>query len=61
LRLTDQLFKQSKCHRIPKVLAVIGLDAANDDHNQAEYYQGKNEKKSNNDKNQKERNQSINK
>jgi hypothetical protein len=57
----NQLFKQSKCHRIPKILAFIGLDTANDDHNQAEYHQGKNEKKSDDDENQKERNQRINK
>jgi hypothetical protein len=44
------LFDQSKGHRVTKVLAFIGSDTADDDHNQAEYHQCKDEKKSNDDK-----------
>lgn len=55
------LRNQPNAQRVSKVFSFIGLDAANDDHNQAEDYQGKNEKKSDDNENQKERNQSINK
>jgi hypothetical protein len=44
------LFDQSKGHRITKVLTLIGLDTADDDHNQAEYHQCKNEEKPDDDK-----------
>ena len=53
------LRNQPNAHRIPIVFTLIGPDTGDDDHNQAEYHQGKDKKKPNDDKTQKNRDQRV--